>query len=122
MGAELSFFDECLGSATCHVECAGAFVQRKVLHGLNVLFLEYLIKTGIAPLDGCQRCSGLGALVRFTGQQVTRLSLTNDELLYFGDQLCEGNDYPVKSVGIDTISVRGWEEAALAIQAIIEVS
>ena len=51
------------------------------------------------------------------------VGLTNDELLYFGDQLGEGgNDYPVKSIGIDTMSVRGWEETALAIQAIIEVS
>ena len=51
VGAELSFFDECLGSAARHVECAGGFVQRQVLHGLNVLFLEYLIKTGIAPVE-----------------------------------------------------------------------
>ena len=51
------------------------------------------------------------------------VGLTSDEILFFGDQLGEGgNDYPVKSVGIDTISVRGWEETALAIQAIIEVS
>ena len=49
--------------------------------------------------------------------------LTSDEILFFGDQLDEGgNDYPVKSVGIDTISVRGWEETALAVQAIVEVS
>ena len=51
------------------------------------------------------------------------LGLTSDEVLFFGDQLGQGgNDYPVKSVGIDTISVRGWEETALAVQAIIEVS
>ena len=77
-----------------------------------------------------------GPIIEDRGTQVTRslrsarmrklmaaVGLTNDELLYFGDQLGEcGNDYPVKSVGIDTISVRGWEETALAIQAIIEVS
>ncbi len=51
------------------------------------------------------------------------VGMTSDEILFFGDQLGDGgNDYPVKSVGIDTISVRGWEETALAIQAILEVS
>ena len=51
------------------------------------------------------------------------VGLTSDEILFFGDQLSEGgNDYPVKSVGIDTISVRDWEETALAVQAIVEVS
>ena len=51
------------------------------------------------------------------------LGLTSDEILFFGDQLDEGgNDHPVKSVGIDTISVRGWEDTALAVRAIIEVS
>ena len=51
------------------------------------------------------------------------VGLSSDEVLFFGDQLGEGgNDYPVKSVGIDTIAVRGWEETALAVQAIVEVS
>ena len=54
---------------------------------------------------------------------MTAVGLTRDEILFFGDQLDEGgNDYPVKSVGIDTIAVRGWEETALAIQAIVQVS
>jgi hypothetical protein len=51
------------------------------------------------------------------------LNLTSDDILFFGDKLDEGgNDYPVKSVGIDTIAVKSWEETALALQAIIEVS
>lgn len=51
------------------------------------------------------------------------LDLTSDDILFFGDKLDEGgNDYPVKSVGIDTIAVTSWEETALALQAIIEVS
>ena len=54
---------------------------------------------------------------------MTTVGLTKDEILFFGDQLeAGGNDYPVKSVGIDTIQVRGWEDTALAIHAIIEVS
>ncbi|MEX1207907.1 MAG: HAD-IIB family hydrolase [Acidimicrobiia bacterium] len=51
------------------------------------------------------------------------LNLTSDDILFFGDKLDEGgNDYPVKSVGIDTIAVKSWEETALVLQAIIEVS
>ena len=51
------------------------------------------------------------------------VDLTSDEILFFGDQLDEGgNDYPVKSVGIDTIPVRGWEDTALAVHSIVAVS
>ena len=54
---------------------------------------------------------------------MTVLHLTSDDILFFGDKLDEGgNDYPVKSVGIDTIAVKSWEETALALRAIIEVS
>jgi phosphomannomutase len=51
------------------------------------------------------------------------VGLSTSDILFFGDQLGEGgNDYPVKGVGIDTISVNGWQETALAIRAIIAVS
>jgi phosphomannomutase len=51
------------------------------------------------------------------------LDLTANEILFFGDQLGEGgNDYPVKPTGIDTISVGSWEDTALAVRTIIEVS
>jgi HAD superfamily hydrolase (TIGR01484 family) len=51
------------------------------------------------------------------------LGLTSDDILFFGDKLDEGgNDYPVKAMGIDCIAVKSWEETALALQAIIEVS
>lgn len=46
---------------------------------------------------------------------MTVLDLTSDEILFLGDKLDEGgNDYPVKSVGIDSIAVKSWEETALA--------
>jgi hypothetical protein len=54
---------------------------------------------------------------------MTVLDLTSDEILFLGGKLDEGgNDYPVKSVGIDSIAVKGWQETALAVQGIIEVS
>ena len=54
---------------------------------------------------------------------MTVLELEPADILFFGDKLDEGgNDYPVKSTGIDCIAVTGWEETALAVQAIVAVS
>ncbi len=51
------------------------------------------------------------------------LGLDREDILFFGDKLDDGgNDHPVKTMGIDTIAVRSWEETAIAIQAIVEVS
>lgn len=56
-------------------------------------------------------------------QLMTFLKMSRQEILFFGDKLEEGgNDYPVKAMGIDSIAVNGWEETALALEAIIEVS
>jgi phosphomannomutase len=65
---------------------------------------------------GIDKAYGMSRLMAAVG-------LTAEEILFFGDQLTEGgNDYPVKSLGIDTISVGSWEDTALAIRAVIEVS
>lgn len=54
---------------------------------------------------------------------MTVLDLARQDILFFGDKLDEGgNDYPVKAMGIDTIAVAGWQETALAIEVIVEVS
>lgn len=51
------------------------------------------------------------------------LDLAIGDILFFGDKLDEGgNDYPVKTMGIDSIAVEGWEDTALALEAIIEVA
>lgn len=47
------------------------------------------------------------------------LSVAKEDILFFGDALQEGgNDYPVKAMGIDSIAVRGWEDAAVGIETI----
>lgn len=57
------------------------------------------------------------------GKLMDALGLAREDILFFGDKLEEGgNDHPVKAMGIDTIAVRSWEETAIAIQAIVEVS
>ncbi len=51
------------------------------------------------------------------------LDLTIDELLFVGDRIVEGgNDYPVKVMGADTISIKNWEETALVVQTILKVT
>jgi hypothetical protein len=51
------------------------------------------------------------------------LEISKEDILFVGDKLEEGgNDYPVKSLGIDTIAVEGWEDTALVIETIIKTS
>lgn len=50
---------------------------------------------------------------------INMLDISKDEILFFGDKLQEGgNDYPVKSMGIDAIEVGRWEDTAIALEAI----
>ncbi|MDO5481140.1 MAG: HAD-IIB family hydrolase [Candidatus Saccharibacteria bacterium] len=48
------------------------------------------------------------------------LKVRKADILYFGDMTQEGgNDYPVVEMGIDTISVRNWEDTAYALRGIL---
>ena len=50
------------------------------------------------------------------------LEISKENILFVGDKLEEGgNDYPVKSMGIDTIAVDGWEDTALVIETLIRL-
>ena len=43
--------------------------------------------------------------------------------LFVGDQLGEGgNDYPVKAIGVDCLAVSRWQDTALLMQTILEVT
>ena len=51
------------------------------------------------------------------------LNITKEEILFMGDRLNEGgNDYPVKSMGIDSLEVSHWKDTALAVAAIVHVA
>ncbi len=51
------------------------------------------------------------------------LEIGKEEIFFIGDRIMEGgNDYPVKIMGIDTLQISDWEETALAVEAIIQVS
>ena len=50
------------------------------------------------------------------------LKVRKSEILYFGDMTQEGgNDYPVVEMGIDTITVRNWEDTFRVLQGILGV-
>lgn len=67
-------------------------------------------------LQGVDKAYGIQQLIEHAG-------VTKDEILFIGDKLEEGgNDYPVKSVGIDTIAVTKWEDTALVVEALVKVA
>lgn len=65
---------------------------------------------------GIDKAYGIGQLMRI-------LHLETADVVFFGDQLEPGgNDFPVRSLGIDTISVRDWQDTAVALRAILSIS
>lgn len=51
------------------------------------------------------------------------LGVSKEEIFFIGDRLTEGgNDYPVKAMGIDCMEISHWQETALAVEAIINIS
>lgn len=53
---------------------------------------------------------------------IDELDISKEQILFVGDKLEEGgNDYPVKSMGIDCVAVDGWEQTAIAIQTLVLV-
>jgi phosphomannomutase len=62
---------------------------------------------------GIDKAYGMQKLMQYAGVDL-------DEILYIGDKVIEGgNDYPVKSMGIDTLEVHNWEDTALVIETIL---
>jgi phosphomannomutase len=54
---------------------------------------------------------------------IALLGVEREELIFVGDRLDEGgNDYPVKAMGIDCLKVSRWQDTALVIETILEVT
>lgn len=65
---------------------------------------------------GIDKAYGMRKLVEAT-------NVSQDDILFIGDKLQEGgNDYPVKAMGIDTVSVNKWEDTAYVLEGILGVS
>jgi len=51
------------------------------------------------------------------------LSIKKEDILFIGDRLARGgNDYPVKAFGIDCMEINHWQETALVVEAIANIS
>jgi phosphomannomutase len=75
---------------------------------------------GLTSIDvtkpGIDKAYGMNKLVEL-------LHVSQEEILFIGDRLMEGgNDYPVKAMGIDCMEISSWEETAIAVEAINNVS
>ena len=54
---------------------------------------------------------------------IDEMDISKEEVLFVGDKLEEdGNDYPVKAMGIDCIAVEKWQDTALVIETLVKVA
>jgi phosphomannomutase len=59
--------------------------------------------------QGIDKAYGMTRLAELTGIDL-------QEMLFIGDRLDpEGNDYPVKALGVPTHAVEGWEDTAIVL-------
>ena len=62
---------------------------------------------------GIDKAYGMTRLAELTG-------IPLDDMLFVGDRLDEnGNDYPVKALGVDCVAVEGWEDTAAFLETLI---
>lgn len=56
-----------------------------------------------------------------TRKLMQELSIATDEILFFGDRLDPGgNDYPVKAMGVDSVSVEGWHDTIAQVTRVFD--
>lgn len=95
--------------------------KQKVRDYVAELIPEFEVRVGgVTSIDvtkqGIDKAYGMHKLMEM-------LEISKDDILFIGDRIREGgNDYPVKLMGIDTIQVAGWEETAIAIEAILKTT
>lgn len=88
---------------------------------VSVLIPEFEVRAGgTTTIDvtkkGIDKAYGMKKLTEI-------LEISQDEILFIGDKLLEGgNDYPVKAMGIDCMEISDWQQTALVVEAIVNVS
>lgn len=85
------------------------------------LLQEFEVRVGgVTSIDvtkpGIDKAYGMAKLLDM-------LSISKEQILFIGDRLSEGgNDYPVKAAGIDCMEISDWQETALVVEAISQVT
>jgi phosphomannomutase len=86
-----------------------------------LLLPEFEVRVGgVTSIDitkpGIDKAYGMKKLMEM-------LDISKEDIFFIGDRVREGgNDYPVKVMGIDTLEISKWEETAMAIEVINQVS
>jgi phosphomannomutase len=95
--------------------------KRKLRDYVAKLIPEFEVRVGgSTSIDvtkpGIDKAYGIKKLIEL-------LSVTKKDVMFVGDRLSKGgNDYPVKAMGVDCVEVSRWQDTALVIQTILEVS
>lgn len=95
--------------------------KNKLVNHISPLIPEFEVRAGgTTTIDitkkGIDKAYGMRKLMEI-------LDASKEDILFIGDRIIEGgNDYPVKIMGIDCIQISSWQETALAIEAINNVS
>lgn len=93
--------------------------KRKIRDFTADIIEDYEVRTGGSTsiditLPGVDKAYGINRLAE-------QLSISRNDMLFIGDALYEGgNDYPVKAIGVDTISVESWKQTALVVETLIK--
>lgn len=98
-----------------------SFKKNRMREAAAVLLPDFEVRVGgVTSIDitkpGIDKAYGMKKLMDM-------LDISKEEVFFIGDRIMEGgNDYPVKAMGIDTIQIDKWEETALVVEAVIQVS
>ncbi len=93
--------------------------KRKIRDMLAPKLPDFEVRTGgTTSIDvttkGMDKAYGMKKLME-------QLNIKKEDILFIGDRVWEGgNDYPVKLLGIDTISVRGFEHTPEVVRKILD--
>lgn len=95
--------------------------KRKLRDYVAKLIPEFEVRVGgSTSIDvtkpGIDKAYGIKKLIEL-------LSVTKKDVMFVGDRLRKGgNDYPVKAMGVDCVEVSRWQDTALVIQTILDVT
>ena len=95
--------------------------KRKLRDYVAKLIPEFEVRVGgSTSIDvtkpGIDKAYGIKKLIEL-------LAITKEDVMFVGDRLSKGgNDYPVRAMGVDCLEVSRWQDTALVIETILDVT
>ena len=93
--------------------------RKELIAELKRVLPEFEVRSGgLTSIDitkqGIDKAFGIGEIVK-------TLKVTKDDMIFIGDALYEGgNDYPVKTTGVETVQVFGPEDTKVFIRTLLK--